>query len=499
MKVIKLPLFWKYVIALVSIVAVFGSINTYLIQKNVFNYLEEATTKRAYLIGNYLSSEIVHLILYEDYVAVQNKVFTIQKNDSSIVYIFLSDENDKVLVHKFEDLPPKSLITANRVSNSGSINKKIISDKANAQTKIIDIAFPVMEGRLGTLRIGITESLIQKDIQSIVNVFWMMVLLFLVFGIVGALLFSSFISKPITSMQRIAELLDLKSLKLRSLPRVEIRKSRFDYIYLFKTKDEIDILAEKFNVMIERLEATYEALAKSQMDLIQSEKLASLGVLVAGIAHEVNNPIAGIQNCIRRIALNQQNKEQTEKYLKLMNDATIRISNVMQGLLKFSRKEEIEMRIVDINMSIDDALNLVGYQLEQNRIVIVRNEINKIAFFGSHNLIVQVLLNILLNSIDSIEQRIKKQQGCERKITITTWSEEGKNIVMVADTGEGIKAEIKDRIFDPFFTTKDTGKGTGLGLSITYNIMQYHSGEIKVESEVNEGTKFYLILPEVKN
>lgn len=499
MKVIKLPLFWKYVIALVSIVAVFGSINTYLIQKNVFNYLEEATTKRAYLIGNYLSSEIVHLILYEDYVAIQNKVFTIQKNDSSVVYIFLCDENENVLVHTFEDIPPASLITANRISTKGLISKKIITDKANPQTKIIDLAFPVMEGRLGMLRIGISESLIQKDIHSIVNVFWLMVLLFLFLGIIGALLFSSFISKPLTSMQKIAELLDFKSLKLHSLPRLEIRKSKFDSVYLFRTKDEIDILAEKFNLMIDRLEATYEALEKSQADLFQSEKLSSLGVLVAGIAHEVNNPIAGIQNCIRRIALNPENKEQTEKYLKLMKEATVRISNVMQGLLKFSRKEEIEMQKFDIDAVIEDSLNLVGYQLEQNRIVIEREEINKISVWGSHNLLVQVLLNILLNSIDSIEHRIKKQATNERKIKITTKNEGGKNVVVISDTGEGIKPEIKDRIFDPFFTTKDTGKGTGLGLSITYNIIQFHGGEIRVSSEVDKGTKFYLILPEVKN
>lgn len=498
MKVIKLPLFWKYVIALVSIVAVFGSINTYLIQKNVFNYLEEATTKRAYLIGNYLANELVQSILYEDYVEIQNKVLTIQQNDASIVYIFLCDENQKVLLHTFEDTPSTNLIMANKLINGKAIKKIIISKKANPQMKVIDIAFPVMEGRLGTLRIGITESLIQRDIHSIVNVFWFMVFLFLVFGIIGALLFSSFIAKPITSMQKIAELLDMKSLKLHSLPKVEIRKSKFEFAYLFKTKDEIDILAEKFNEMIERLEATYEALQKSQMDLFQSEKLASLGVLVAGIAHEVNNPIAGIQNCIRRIALNPQNKEQTEKYLNLMNEATIRISKVMQGLLKFSRKDEIEMRNFDITLAIDDALSLVGYQLEQNRIIIERIEENKVIVLGSHNLLVQVLLNILLNSIDSIEQSSKKHSGKERKVSISTRSENGKNILMIEDTGEGISPKIKDRIFDPFFTTKDTGKGTGLGLSITYNIMQYHSGEIKVESEIEQGTKFYLIFPETK-
>ncbi len=268
--------------------------------------------------------------------------------------------------------------------------------------------------------------------------------------------------------------------------------------HLFRAEDEIDLLARKFNDMIERLENTYEELRTTQLSLLQSEKLASIGTLVAGFAHEVNNPIAGLQSCIRRISEDPENIEQIKKYVKLMNDAANRVENIITNLLNFARKEEINFETVDLSSVIENALLLAGYQLEQSRIVIENNVNRRYSVRGSQNHLGQVLLNIMLNSIDAINQKVSLNPDSPRRISFTCSANKSHVILNIEDSGIGIETDKIDKIFDPFFTTKETGKGTGLGLSISYNIIQQHNGELKVHSEYNKGTVFTIILPKDK-
>ncbi len=274
----------------------------------------------------------------------------------------------------------------------------------------------------------------------------------------------------------------------------------------------------------EELEATLENLKNTQQKLVQSEKMASIGILVAGIAHEINNPVnfvyAGanilsndfqdlntvlsVFDTIKDKPLTPQEKlsvlelamreanyhEAMATVEQTVQDILVgaeRIAEIVEGLRKFSRGESQEWKQFDIHQAIDGVLVLLKNQYK-NRIEIVKHFDSQLPIILSKGgQLIQVFMNILTNACDAIDGK--------GTITITTKLDGNKILLSFADTGKGIPEELISRIFDPFFTTKDVGKGTGLGLSISYGIVYEHNGTIEVESEVGKGTTFVLHFP----
>ncbi len=493
-----LPLFWKFVIAIVLTVFVFGSINAYLIFQDVQKSLERESEKRVIYIGKNISQQIVTPLLFEDYVAVQKLLDGAKQIDSTIVYIFVQDEKNTLISTASNINLPNALLNANFADNTLTSNIKIF-DLINNKHHIIvrDIALPILGGQLGTVRVGISEKRISEDITKTITHFWLMVGLFLVLGIIGAFIFATFITNPIKNIQNAADKLDLNSLEDTRIKKITIRKNFLGKIpALFRAKDEIDLLTEKFNDMISRLTNAYQELKNAESQLIQSEKLATIGTIFAGLAHEINNPVLGIRNCLRRIANDPQNIEQNTRYIDLMEKASKRIESVIRNLLNYSRLEDLQFEKVNINEQIENSLLLVAFKLENSRITITRNRQNDyIPIYGSKIHIEQVIVNLLLNAIDAIDDA---GENSERTIKISV-SEEGKFVKLnVKDSGIGISQDEVNKIFEPFFTTKAASKGTGLGLSIVYNIVNSHGGKIEVESEENKGTAFIILLPKFK-
>ncbi len=287
-------------------------------------------------------------------------------------------------------------------------------------------------------------------------------------------------------------------------------------------------LLEQSNLV---LQETIDQLKEAQGQLINSEKMASLGVLTAGIAHEINNPISfissssiGLSKNIRflldiqqkydEILLRYQDKQLDElnEYkashdfderlteLTQLTDNIIegsrRISGIVQSLRQFSRLDEADMKEIDIHENIDSTLILLQHKiLKEINIKREYRELPKVPCFPAK--ISQVLMNILSNAIDAVLPKVGMGQQCE--ITITTGDCElaGNRYAMITitDTGTGITAETMKKIFDPFFTTKPVGKGMGLGLSISNNIVREHGGKIDVHSHPPGGTAFTVYLP----
>ncbi|MEJ5351382.1 MAG: ATP-binding protein [Melioribacteraceae bacterium] len=493
----KLPLFWKFSIAIIFIVIIFGSINSILIYNNVQSALHTETQKRALFIANSVANQITTALLFEDYVTLQNTISSIKKIDPTIEYIFVLDVQDNLVVHTFEDAFPQSLILANSLNDNQQYNSQLIKFKGKEDELILDIAVPVLSGKVGKVRVGIIESFIQNDVQKTVNVFWIMVAVFLVVGIIGALVFANFITKPIKTIQNVADRIELSQIGKQQLPQIRIREKFLDRIkMLFRAEDEIDILADRFNQMIFRLDKAYRDLQNAQATLIQSEKLATVGTLTAGIAHEINNPLAGLQNCIRRIKNDPSNIEQNIKYLVMMENAVEKIEKVVGNLLNFSRRQSSDFVSLSIDEIVENSLMLVNHRLEKLRISITKNfQIYLPKIKGNKNQLEQVMLNLFINSIDSIEEKINANPKAERRLILTAFQENDFVKIVVEDTGMGIPKDLIDKIFDPFFTTKHPGKGTGLGLSIVYNIIEAHNGKIYFESEEGKGTIVNLHLP----
>jgi PAS domain S-box-containing protein len=227
---------------------------------------------------------------------------------------------------------------------------------------------------------------------------------------------------------------------------------------------------------------------KLEQRIRNSEKLASVGRLAAGVAHEINNPLGGILNCLYNLRKGTLSPSRQEEYRVSMEDGVRRVQKIVRQLLDFSQQHEPEFALTDINHVVDRVLVLTTHLFAPNRIRLETG-------FGQglpnvtldRHMIEQVLMNLVLNAV----QAMKDGGG----LTIRTSVVEGVCLIEVRDTGSGIPPAVLPRIFDPFFTTKSEGEGTGLGLSVSLGIVERHGGKILVDSEVGKGTTFTLCLP----
>ena len=234
---------------------------------------------------------------------------------------------------------------------------------------------------------------------------------------------------------------------------------------------------------------------RMEQQMIQSEKMAAIGELAAGVAHEINNPLDGLLNCILRIRRDPLNERQTKEYLALMEEALRRIETTVGQLLNFSRQRDLALTSVSLNEVVSEVVGLIAYSAEEKGIQIEKHFQKDLDLIrGDKHLLEQVVLNLALNAIGAMPDG--------GVLTFTTGEIEfdallGKAaaFIQVADTGIGIPKSVQDRIFDPFYTTKITEKGTGLGLSVSNRIVRQHEGVIEFDSEVEQGSVFTVKLP----
>jgi two-component system NtrC family sensor kinase len=270
---------------------------------------------------------------------------------------------------------------------------------------------------------------------------------------------------------------------------------------------EITLLADSFNMMLkslrqmkgdleewgrtleQKVKQRTEELVAVEARVAQSERLASLGMLAAGVAHEINNPLGGIL-ALTALTLedtkpDDPNRENLEEVLK----QTQRCRDIVKGLLEFSRQSAINTELVDLNKILQDTLSLISKQAAFFNVTLMKDwDPHLPPVMADSSQLQQVFMNILMNAVQAMDER--------GTVTITTRRGRlGTVEAAISDTGRGIPQEVIDRIFDPFFTTKRSGEGTGLGLSIAYGIITKHHGNIQVESEPGKGTTFTVRLP----
>jgi two-component system NtrC family sensor kinase len=495
-KRINIPLFWKFAISSTIIVVLFGSINVYLLWTSVYKSFEMEIDKRCKVLAKIISEKALTPLVYEDDLHLFSILNDIKNSDSSIVYIFILNPLNEVVAQTSNIKIPEKLIEVNNIK-SGNYHIKVIQTSHFQYPIIRDIAYPVLDGEIGTVRLGVTEEHIRQELMEATRNLANMILAFFLFGLAGAFLFSYIITSPIKKISQKAQMLNLNSIDTENSNIT--RKLQIKFFNL-QINDELDVLVTKFSEMINRLKKNYIELKETQRALIQAEKLASLGTLSAGVAHEINNPISGIKNCINRILKKPENTEQNMKYLILIKEAAEKIENVIQHLLSFSRKQDLKIQKVELNMVIDSAVLLTKYKLESNNIHLKTN-FNKTHFFvkGSPNHLEQIFVNFIINGIDAINERKKHEPQLKGEINININKIISKTYIHIMDNGIGISKDIKDKIFDPFFTTKDAGKGTGLGLSMSFNLIKEHNGKVFFSSILQKQTEFVIELPCYEN
>ena len=250
--------------------------------------------------------------------------------------------------------------------------------------------------------------------------------------------------------------------------------------------EEIVSLNHELNNYIQRLENT-------QKQLIQSEKLNALGQLAASVAHEINNPLAGVlvyaKLLSKKLTGGSLGKEEGLEDLGKIETAINHCSHIIRSLLDFSRQSEPVLKPVTVSSVIDGVMSLVGHQAEMKNIEVVRDEVNPSpVVVADFQQLQQVLVNLFVNAIQAMP--------ANGRLTIRYALEDNSWVnISVEDTGCGIPPENLDKLFTPFFTTREEVKGVGLGLAVSYGIIERHGGRIEVQSEVGKGSIFTVILP----
>jgi len=281
----------------------------------------------------------------------------------------------------------------------------------------------------------------------------------------------------------------VKRMKLLATAIEKTGKGDFSALEIPEEKDEVGVLIKTFNKMETDLITRDEELRKKNEELLQGRKLASIGTLASGVAHELNNPLNNVYLAAQILLREIEKMENCPPVIKgSVNDIfsqTIRVKRIVGDLLEFAREKPPELKKVKLSGVINDALA----QLE------VLSEILNIRFDlkvpedaevnADRHLIEQVFINLFSNAVDAM--------GGEGTLVVEVKSLDGQVEIIISDTGKGISNENLQRIFDPFFTTKE--KGTGLGLAIVYSIIEKHNGKIEVKSEAGKGTAFRIILP----
>lgn len=497
MRRVKLPLFTKFALGISLMVVVFGILNALLVRNSVSNSLNSEFEKRGYFIARAVAEQAIFYILSEDPAGLNSLINEIKAIDQTIYYVFVITESGEVLAHSFQEKVPEGLRVANPPDPEKEFSIVSISNKDDHQILIRDFSLPVLNRSVAYVRLGILENEIINHVNETITTLWLMVGIFFVLGLLAALFFSYTISTPLKVLSVQSQNIDIQTIG-QGLKIIKDSTRSFSYRLrsVFNSDDEIDLLYENFDTMLRRLEQTHNTMNQLQQSLMQSEKMASIGTLTAGVAHEINNPLAGLRIGLNRIARNPADTDQTIKYIKLMQDALNKMEKVIQELLTFSRKSHHEFEEVSACELLGKAVKLAQFRVRRSSISI---EIDKskcpYKIKVAPNRMEQVFLNIILNAIDSVYEKLDNEPGQEGKIRIFIEDNEFVSKICFEDNGIGFDPSMKAKIFDPFFTTKKVGEGTGLGLSVSYQIVNDHGGEILAESEPGKGAKFVVALP----
>ena len=468
-----------FIITTCAIIAAM-SIAGYLVVEREKDILYAEAEKQGRLLGETLAIPIINDLIYErlglveegglldDYIQEMFK-----RKDLSLLYIAVLDEHGKVISH--DDIRKYGKVYTDPLTQRAlAADSTIIQHFSAKGHDALDFGVPLSIGkkRWGTLKFGMSLEKAEHEILATIRKIVLMTAVFLMAGFAIILLLSRRFIRPISQLANTME------------------KARGDYLDVqadIRGHDELAVLGDRFNSMIARIKQANEELKKTHEKMVQSEKLASVGILAAGVAHEINNPLGGIFNCIQMLKQNGGNPEFRQKYLDLVNEGLNRIENTVSRLLWMSRKGEHTPVDVNIRSAVDSVYSFLEYKMKKGGIAFRNGAPVDLRFtFDVHDF-QQMLLNLFINSIQAM-----KDGGT---LEITGRREDSMMAIEVIDDGCGIEAEHIGKLFDPFFTTKPAGEGTGLGLWLTYEIIRNYNGDIAVESVVGKGSRFILKFP----
>jgi signal transduction histidine kinase len=343
--------------------------------------------------------------------------------------------------------------------------------------RILEVRMPlnVSGGPGGSLIVGYSLGPIEQQVRAIAMRAALMALLLMIGNSALTAVYVETLIRPILDLNRTMKRAARGDLSVRARSRAGA---------------EVGELTEAFNRMMDVIEEAREQEKFRRVQLAHTEKMAAVGTLAAGVAHEVNNPLGGILACVENMRADLEDRQLLERYLEVIHDGLQRIEHTVANLLDFSRQRRMELAPTSVNHSVRHVVELAEYQLREGRIEVDCDlDPEEPIVMADQFQVDQLFLNLVLNAVQAMPDG--------GRLTLRTLQKDGSVLAEVCDTGVGIPESIRQRIFDPFFTTRDVGKGTGLGLTVSDSIAVSHGGTLEVDSTPGKGSIFRVSFPVV--
>ena len=471
----------QFVLLTVLLVAVSSALWGWWSWKNERDLLFACLEGKAQQMVSSLASPIINALLYEEMGVIEegglldNFIEEIMNNNGfPVVHAYVTDNSGKILAHnnysEYGKIYSDSL-TRTALSEGRYVSQLITA--SSSHPSLLDMAMPLrIYGKSwGALRVGISTTPLEEQLAAMAKRIILVSLVFFLFGVLLSWLLGRGMARPLQRLTALMAVVSSENLDIEFHPR---------------RPDEIGVLQESFRAMLERLRRSEAEREQALTQLIQSEKMASIGKIVAGVAHEVNNPLGTISACIYNIE--QQPEQSPAHHLKIIMQGVSRIEQIVRQLTDYSRAGALELQFLASDAFFSASAEFARMALKKYNVRFLAEDRCQPPMVLSldKGKIQQVILNLLINAADA--------SPAKGEIRLTATIEKGAYCLAVHDQGGGIPEGVHKQIFDIFYTTKAAGEGTGIGLAICKSIIEMHGGDLDYESRPGD-TTFTVSIP----
>ena len=462
-------------IGAIVLVVMFVPMGLYLTSK-VSSSTEQRLAKRGQGLVKSIAVQIVDPLLLDDRLTLHDLLHKAASADSNVRYLCIESPQGTVVSHTFDEGYPSAL-----TDFWGAKRESLIRFR-NENEPLFDISAPILSGQLGYLHLGMSRT---KALKVTDQLLWLMGIVLtgaMATILIGSHLVAAKVSKPLRQ-------LEAEVLRFSEKPQTRV-------ITHISGIRELDSLSKCFSQMVQSLQALERERAATQQRMIHTERLAALGELAAGLAHEIHNPLDGMLESVRYLENDSEKSQRAEKYYPMLKDGLERIARVMQQMLTFARSgQKISLEPCRVTEIVEVLGMLVQPHLDGRKMRLTFHDMGSCVCLCDKQGLQQAGLNLILNAVEAAEQSPDPQVRIEVNYD-SQWI-----YLSVEDTGPGVPEEMRERIFEPFFTTKPIGKGTGLGLAVSQQFIRAAGGDLELRSTPGKlgGARFVIKLPKVSS
>lgn len=480
---LRMSLQTKFMLSVIALLCVLASLILFVIEKREVKAIYEEQRSIGIVVAKNIANMIYSQLFVQDEEGIEESIEA--EVDEKLIYIVIYDRFRSPLtatrfIKDYDEIYSFSLLGQQVDKNSFFSERKRLEDQDSGQVlRILEVEVPIFvkgsPDRWGSIKIGLSLEETRKEMRETRLMLLLIGSVGLLIGVLGALLLAKRITGPLKKLVEAT---------------VKISKGHFSQRINITSQDEIGNLARSFNKMSRQLLQARKKEEAANQKLIQAEKLASIGRISAGIAHEIRNPLTSVKLNIQKLMQSDNLDEVEKEHLNISQEGIKYMEKSIKDLLDFTRASELELARFSIEHILEESVKTLADSLALKKVKLKRNfqdELPQVLVDGDK--LRQVFLNILRNAYEAVDE------GGEITISLSLLKERSRKIIKVvmSDNGCGIPDKEKDVIFELFYTTKTTG--IGLGLAIARKIVEQHNGSIQLSENAKKGTSFEILIP----